>query len=295
MSTQSGYKKQQRLSFLEFLTEFPGFITMLISAIVSKSLLCVVDLFDGLGCVLRTAMITLLSRKLSKDLRYEYNYGVGKIEAISSLLCNAIVFCGLSITVGLSIYSIISPSRPSDLLIAVVGIKAINVSFDMFFFVKQHRIIKVHNTAIVKTNYAASIANLIFDSVTLVSLLTIWLLRDSQVGLYISPIISGIVAIYLIIGCFKRIKTSLDELTDKTLPEEMQMKILNILNRFFNSYSQLYSVNSHKSGNLVQIDLHLSFDSNTTVEQIIELKKQMQAEFDKQIDNSSVNIILRED
>ena len=73
------------------------------------------------------------------------------------------------------------------------------------------------------------------------------------------------------------------------------MKILNILNRFFNSYSQLYSVNSHKSGNLVQIDLHLSFDSNTTVEQIIELKKQMQIEFDKQIDNSSVNIILRED
>lgn len=292
MSTQSGYKKQQRLSFLEFLTEFPGFITMLISAIVSKSLLCVVDLFDGLGCVLRTAMITLLSRKLSKDLRYEYNYGVGKIEAISSLLCNAIVFCGLSITVGLSIYSIISPSRPSDLLIAVVGIKAINVSFDMFFFVKQHKIIKTHNTAIVKTNYAASIANLIFDSVTLVSLLTIWLLRDSQIGLYMSPILSGIVAIYLIIACFKRIKSSLDELTDKTLPEEQQIKILNTLNKFFNSYSQLYSINSHRNGTITQVDLHLSFDNETTFEQIIDLKNKLQIELNQKMDNCSVNIIV---
>jgi divalent metal cation (Fe/Co/Zn/Cd) transporter len=53
------------------------------------------DLLDSLGNILRAAMVTLLSKKLTRDLRYEYNYGIGKIEAIVSLICDGIVFVGL--------------------------------------------------------------------------------------------------------------------------------------------------------------------------------------------------------
>ena len=118
MSNESNYKKQQNLSFAQFLTETPSFAAVLVSAILSRTILVFVDSF---GIILRTAIITLLSKKLSKDLRYEYNYGVGKIEAISSLLCDGIVFFGLLLTLGISIYSIIYSSffksyfRPAEL------------------------------------------------------------------------------------------------------------------------------------------------------------------------------------
>jgi divalent metal cation (Fe/Co/Zn/Cd) transporter len=97
------------------------------------------------------------------------------------------------------------------------------------------------------------------------------------------------------IGCIKRIKKALSELSDKTLPEEDQMKILNILIRFYNSYSQVCSVKSHKIGDSVQIDLHLAFEKDTRYEEIVKLNKQMQAEFDSQFDNCVVNIIVAED
>ncbi len=292
MNNNDGYKKQQNLSFAQLLAELPSFIAVLVSAILTRTILIFVDLLDSFGNLLRTAMVTILSKKLSKDLRYEYNYGIGKIEAIASLLCDSIVFFGLLITIGLSIYSIFFPEKPSDLVIAVVGLKLINVSFDIAFFVKQFKIIKIHRSAISETNYAAALAALLFDSIALISLLTMWIFRNNVIGAYISPVISIFVAIYLIFGCIKRTRQALNEITDKTLPEEQQIKILNILNRFYNNYSQLYSINSQKSGDSIRIDLHISFEKDTRFEEIVKLKKQMQNEFNSQFDNCIINIVV---
>lgn len=292
MGNKLGYEQQQNLSFAQIFAEVPSFVAVLVSAILSRNLLVYIDLLDSSMYLVSLVLIVILSKKLTKDLRYEYNYGVGKIEAIASLLCDSMGFLGLLITLGFSVQAIILPEQPSDLVIAVVGLKIINVAFDTAFFVKQHKITKIHNSAISKSNYAEALSALLFDSVALVSLFAMWLLRANPIGGYIAPVVSIFVAIYLMIGYVKRIRQALTELTDKTLPEEEQMKILNILTRYYDSYSQVCSVNSHKSGDIVRIDLHLSFEKNTRVEDIINLKKQMQDEFDSLFGNCTVNIIV---
>ena len=292
MGNKLGYEQQQNLSFAQIFAEVPSFVAVLVSAILSRNLLVYIDLLDSSMYLVSLVLIVILSKKLTKDLRYEYNYGVGKIEAIASLLCDSMGFLGLLITLGFSVQAIILPEQPSDLVIAVVGLKIINVAFDTAFFVKQHKITKIHNSAISKSNYAEALSALLFDSVALVSLFAMWLLRANPIGGYIAPVVSIFVAIYLMIGYVKRIRQALTELTDKTLPEEEQMKILNILTRYYDSYSQVCSINSHKSGDIVRIDLHLSFEKNTRVEDIINLKKQMQDEFDSLFGNCTVNIIV---
>ena len=119
-----------------------------------------------------------------------------------------------------------------------------------------------------------------------------WLLRNNPIGSYISPVVSLLAVAYLTVGCIKRIGFALNELTDKTLPEEQQMKILNILNHHYNGYSQFHSIDSHKSGDAVRIDLHLSFDNSATREDILNLKEQLKDEFDSQFGNCTVNIII---
>ena len=114
MSNKSGYKEQQKLSIAQFLAELPSFIAVFVSAILSRNLLVYIDLFDSSMYLISLGLIIFLSKKLTKDLRYEYNYGVGKIEAISSLLCDGMGFFGLLITLGFSIQAIISPEQPSD-------------------------------------------------------------------------------------------------------------------------------------------------------------------------------------
>ena len=295
MSNKIGYKKQRNLSFVQFLAELPSFIALVVSAIISRNILVFIDLFDSFIYLISLGLIVVLSKKLTKDLRYEYKYGVGKIEAISSLFCDGIAFFGLLLTIGLSINSIIFPEQPSDLVIAVVGLKVINVSFDAVFFVEQRKIIKIHQSAISKANYAEALSSLLFDSVTLVSLFIIWLLRYNPIGVYISPVISIFVAIYLMFGYVKRTRQALDELTDKTLPEEYQIIILNKLSKFYDNYSMFYSINSRKNGDIINIDLHLSFNKTTTFYKIIALKKDMQLELEKEIDNCKINIVIEED
>ena len=295
MSNKSGYEKQQNLSIAQLLAELPNFVAVVVSAILSKNLLVYIDLLDSSMYLISLGLIIFLSRKLRKDLRYEYNYGVGKIEAISSLLCDSMGFLGLLITLGFSVQAIIVPEQPSELVIAVVGLKIINVAFDTAFFVKQRKITKIHNSAISKSNYAEALSALLFDSVAWVSLFAMWLLRANSIGGYIAPVVSIFVVIYLIVGYAKRIRQSFIELTDKTLPEEQQMKILNILNRHYNSYSQFHSINSQKSGDITRIDIHLSFEKGTSVDEVISLKKKMQDELNQIFENCSVNIIAEED
>ena len=95
MSDKSAYQKQKDLSFAQFLAEAPSFLAVLVSAILSRATLIYVDLLDSFGTLLRAALVTIFSKKLSKDLRFEYNYGVGKVESIASLLCDGLVFFGL--------------------------------------------------------------------------------------------------------------------------------------------------------------------------------------------------------
>ena len=295
MSNKSGYKEQKNLSIAQLLAETPNFVAVVVSAILSRNLLVYIDLLDSSMYLISLGLTIFLSRKLTKDLRFEYNYGVGKVEAISSLLCDGMGFFGLLITLGFSVQSIIIPEQPSDLVIAVVGLKIINVAFDTAFFVKQRKITKIHNSAISKSNYAEALSALLFDSVALVSLFAMWLLRATPIGGYIAPVVSIFVAIYLMVGYAKRIRQSFIELTDKTLPEEQQMKILAILTRYYSSYSQFHSINSQKSGDITRIDIHLSFEKGASVDEVISLKKKMQDELNRIFENCSVNIIAEED
>lgn len=295
MSDKTGYKQQRNLSSVQLLAEAPFFIVNLLSALFSRTILIYVDLMDSLNYIIRNAMVTILSNKLSKDLRYEYNYGIGKIEAISSIFGDGIVLFGMFLTLCLSVYSFFYPSKPSEVLIAVVGVKLYDIMWDLAIFAKQRKIFKINQSALSESNYAAALGDLLFDSFAGFSLLIMWLFRNSPIGGYISPVVSILVAGYLIVGCIKRIKTSLNELTDKTLPEEQQLKILKVLTRHYNSYAKFHSIDSRKIGEITRIDISLSFENNTRVEDVINLQKQMKDDLNSQLGNCVVKITMEKD
>ena len=295
MNDTTGYKEQRNLSSVQLLAEAPFFIANLLSALFSGTILIYVDLMDSLSYIIRNAMVILLSNKLSKDLRYEYNYGIGKIEAISSIFSDSIVLFGMILTMCISVYSFFYPSKPSDFLIAAVGLKFYDIIWSLAFFSKQRKIYKMNPSALSKSNYAAASGDLLFDSFACFSLFVMWILRKTPVVGYISPAISIFVAVYLTIGCIKRIKTSLNELTDKTLPEEQQMQILKVLTRYFDSYTQVYSIDSRRVGEITRVDINLSFDDDTKVREVIKLQNQMKEDLNSQFGNCIVKINIQED
>lgn len=293
MKQKTDLKSQLKLTFLLLLAELPNFVAVTGSAIISKSLLVWMDFLDCACNLLQTILVIALAIGISRNLKYKYNYGVGKIEAIVSLFCDGIEFLGLLLMIGLSINSFINPAKPSGFLILVVGMKMINVGFDIAFLIPQAKIRKKNKGKVVESSYAAAIGALIFDAVALFSILIVWLLRNAEWSYYISPTITIGFAIVLIYFCFKRFRKSLGELTDVTLPEKEQMEILKIIVKYINYYEEFHSVKSRVIGQSVHIDLLFSFSDDTTYETLVDLKNKIQVDLEQIIESCEVNIVIQ--
>lgn len=286
------YKNQQRVSFLNFIAELPNFVAVLASAIVSGSLLVWMDFIDSLCNVIDAGFVALLSRKLKRDLKYEYNYGIGKIEAISSLCCEGILICGLLIMLISSINDMINPKQPSVLLIYVVVLKVINVIFDTFFLKEQYKIKKDGGSELTIAKYYSALKCFAFDTVALVSILICWIFRGYRAAWYFSPVICIILACFFFVTAVLRVRKSVSVLTDRTLPEKEQLKILNVLLKFNDRYEEFDFLSSRMSGETVYVDLRIKFRDETTYAQLKEFCREISCEMEKQIKNSRVSIVI---
>lgn len=284
------HRKQKKIAFAQLMVDLPNFILVLVLALVSGSMIIWIDVLDSLGYVLRSSIIVLISKKLLRDLRYEYNYGSSKIETMVALLCDGIIFGGLIIVVGVCFYELCNPSRPDDMVLGGAILKLAVILLDIIFLRAQKKIVKEKGGAIAQSSYASYVGALLFDCVAMISLVIAWAFRNSPISWYFSPVVSILLAIYLIGTCLKRVKLSINELTDKTLPEEMQLKILKVMSGFYDQYSQMHFVKSHKYGDTIVIDIALSFEADTPYSRIQALKEQMQEEISQLIDNCTVNL-----
>lgn len=286
------YKNQQRVSFFSFLSELPNFFAVLVSAIFSGSLIVWMDFVDSLGNVINAGFVTLLSRKLRRDLKYEYNYGIGKIEAISSLCCNGILIFGLIFMLISSVNELISPKQPSGLLIYVVVLKVINVTIDSYFLAAQYKINKSSRSSISVSQFRTCLKSFSFDTIAIVSLLVCWLFRDFNIVWYFSPVICIALSIFFLAETVVHARESVRILTDRTLPEKDQLQILNVISQFYDRYVDFDFLSSHISGETVYIDLRLIFPEETTFAKIRKLCTDISNAMSKQIENSKVSIVI---
>ncbi len=292
MKETSSYNKQQKLTIMQFFLELPNFIAVLLSAIFSGSLIVWLDLIDSLGGIFGEGVVMTQSRKLSKDLKFKYNYGVGKVEALTTILCEGVAIGGLVCIMIISIIEIINPAKPSDLIIYVVILKIINVLLDLFFVYKQYKIKKESSSKIIKREFVSNIGALAFDVATLLSLLFIWLFRNFLFSWYIAPILSLVIAIVFTFFYSKHIKNAIDELSDKTLPENLQFKILKVLAHHQQEYEYFDNVKSHYNGSELIIDIVICFFDDTPYKDIAQFQKTLQEELTGVLGECVVSLII---
>ena len=84
-------------------------------------------------------------------------------------------------------------------------------------------------------------------------------------------------------------------LTDRTLPETEQMKIMSVLSCFHDRYEKFEFLSTRMSGNTAYIDLKLNFDKNTTYGEINALCAEITAKMKEQIEDCRVSIVIDSD
>lgn len=292
MEQQSVYKKQEKMTFLALLMELPNLAAVTVSAILSQSLLVWLDFVDSLGNVLSCALVTALSHRMTKDLRYTYNYGIGKVEAMTALFSEGMELCGLLVVGIASIHQLTVPQKPSDFLIWVVALKVINVLVDAALLKGQADITEGSATYVTHEEYLAKLSAFLFDAGELIAVLLVWLLRNHRFCWYVSPVLSLGVTVYMFAACLKHLREAISDLSDETLPEEDQMKILKVLSRHHREYDSFGTIKSRNVGTTVAVDISVSFSPDTTFEKIAALQRQLQTELTEKIPNCRVSIVI---
>jgi cation diffusion facilitator family transporter len=204
-------------------------------------------------------MSFFLSKKLQGDDSFKYDYGMGKIEAFGSFASAMLMSIGLIIVLATSIYALLNPSAPGELLILAVFLKIINVIVGIFLLYKQVQTSKKSSSGFVKANLISMKINLIFDSVAMLAVTAAFLLRSHPYTVYLEPIICIICAIYLFFDTFRIIKNSSTDLLDKTLDEDSQMKILKGVSKIWDDIEGFNGIRTRRSGSIIYIDLMVTF------------------------------------
>lgn len=289
------YKQQTKATIVAFLIEQPSLIAVAISAIVSGSLIVWVDFLDSFCNVVREGVVSFVSLKLQSNLKYKYNYGIAKIEALCSMMCDFIMAIGVSCVFFCSIYQIFVPSKESDFLFYVILLKIINILLDLIIVYRQYKIKKVENNNVVNTEFAAVLKNLYFDVAILATTFICYILRNESGSVYISPVVCMIISVIVVYKAIRRISSNINELTDKTLSEEMQFKIIRVLNKYFDKYEKLLSIDSHKLGNKLHVDLAITFQNKETYEEIIQFLDSVSKDLEDVLPGCEISLVINKE
>ncbi len=289
---KGAYTKQLHLAIASFFIELPNFVFIMFAALMTGSLITWMDLIDSFRNIASEGLMVFMSKKLSHDLRFEYNYGVEKVEAIAGLGIDCLLFSGVGIFTFFSINELMNPSQPSGLLLYVIFLKVADVIIDFVCHKHQEKITEAGNSTLMESELANSFSALVFDLIALVAVFVSYIFRGNPVSWAFSPIASLAMEAYFIVGCVKRIRSSISVLTDHTLPENEQMIILKAINASYMDYDELISIKSHRSGNTTHIDLVVSFSPETKYSDIVEFCNKTSEMIEQELEDSHVSIII---
>ena len=110
-------------------------------------------------------------------------------------------------------------------------------------------------------------------------------------AVYIDPVASFFIIGLLLYSGFRMIVSSLPDLLDQTLEEELQLVVVRELAEHFHEYEQLQNVKSRRSGGSIYVDIFLEFRGDLHMGEVQDTMDHMKLSLETKIPKSSVNII----
>lgn len=270
-----------------------GLALNIISVILANSLGLVADFFNSLLEFCAVSMSWLTLRRLRRDSRAVFNYGLGKIENLASLIIGAFMLFSVLIMAFLIIHRLLHPVRLHGfgiwLGIACTFIFGL-VNGRLWWRSYQHK--KNAPSPIVEAQLrlfaVKTLANscMFFNFVASMSLEQAW-------AMFLDPLTSCITVGFMISSAWHLLRHSVHDLLDRSLAEPLQLLITKQLVNHFEAYTSLDGVRSRYSGRQVFIEIFLGFEANKPLGEAQRVIDSITQNLEKEIPHSEVVVIPR--
>lgn len=288
----NAFDKQRLWAALGFITEIGAFVALIWAVMTTKSMIVIIDVIDSSTVIIGFAFTFIMSGILKKDLSSDFNYGSGKIAALGSLITDILVTIAILTTLVSVVINFNSPVEKVEGLLGACAIKTWYVISDYIGYTARKKIYLEEKNRLFESEVMNMKKELMFDSVGLVALIVITLLNGNQIGNYIQSIVSIILVIYVLYNTVNHIKESTGELMDKSSDYKRKTAFRQMLIRFYGRYKDVVAVRSRQSGDKIYVEYNLSFEQNTTYDEIEQLSKDLQHDLSELIGECEVSVVV---
>jgi len=286
------YAIKQRTVLISLIIDFVLWIPDIVAAILSGSIVLFADAVKCANEIIATFFAYLTIRKMAKGGAGAYDYGMGKFETMTSVITGGVMFVSLIIVFGVALYRVAVPAElVHDGVSLGIVLMVIGVSMNSWLWLKNYRFYQKEPSPIMDSQWRLFRAKAFSDFTVLISLVASLELSAYSWSLYIDPLASFVIAGFLLFSGYRVITSSLPDLLDKTLDEELQMVIVRHLAVFFNDYTALHGVRSRRSGSNVYIEIFLEFDGDKKMSDVQVVINRIKVSLEFHIPNSSVSVV----
>jgi cation diffusion facilitator family transporter len=232
-------------------------------------------------------------RRIRRGGGNQFDYGVGKLENLSSLVVGILMFGCLVLILVNAVRNLLNPSSVTGIGVWIcLANQIIYVFINSWYSVRAKRIAVEQNSPLMASQAGLFRTKAVANGFILISLVLSLSLANKSWAHYIDPIASLTVAASILFAALGIFKDSALDLLDRTLEENSQLVILRGLAKYFDRYEELHEIRSRRAGSVVFVEIILSFPPTQSAAEVQDSARILKSELENEIPGSRVTIGL---
>lgn len=285
-------KEREHALFLNLLISSAPAIPKLAAAVLSGSVTLYASAFKTINEAIGVLISWMIARKIARTCPGIYDYGMGKFENIARIITGSVMILSFVILIFAASYRIFFPASLTSGGIQVgIYIVIIMMIVDTYFSWKNYRIALKEPSPLMDSQWRLFRLKAVTNFVVLLTLAFAGFCAGFPWAVYIDPVASFAVMGILLFSGLRMIQSSLPDLLDKTLEEELQLIVMKELAEHFQHYEQIHGIKSRRSGGSIYVDIFLEFRGDLQMWEAQDTMDQMKMSLEMKLPKSHVNII----
>lgn len=288
-------KDRERMFFRFFVIDVFVVAIRIAVAVLSNSMAMYATAAKSIISII-TAFITWISLRLSGRRENDsYNYGLGKMESLSSIIKGSALLISFAIIVYTSISRLYLPVYMGGHGAAIaIGFSFFFTCGNIYRWLRLRKVMSAdERSPVLISQYKATNASIIVNAGSFLAVSLSVLLSGYAWAGYIDPVVSILLSGFILLNAYMIMSSSMGDLLDRSADESIQLIIMGSLAEFFDEYTQVLGIRSRKSGGTLFVEIELEFDSSRSLGDIQAVVDKMQRGLEGKITNSRITIIPR--
>ncbi len=222
-----------------------------------------------------------------------FDYGTGRLETLGGVV-GATLYVGLLLAfawwVVRRLWEPVELNEPFT--IAGGTLQLANGAVDGWLWFKLKRLARLNPSPVLEMQWRTSRADAVSSLVVCASVALTLVLKHYAWAAYLDPVFALGFIVYAGASFLPGLKDGFNELADRTLQEELQLRIDRRLAETFHGYSAFHGVRSRCAGGRIFIEIGLSFPPEQRVADALETVGQLTRGIEKDIPQSEVRVVL---